>query len=307
MIPSGQTKTSTARDLKSWLENLAAIWLANIDALLEFHRRNGHFKVPIQTGGDNSLRSWVNRQSSLQRLGKLKAERRQRLLDAGFVFESIVRRERLRTWEENFARLQEFHQAHGHFNIPPGQKGIKGSHSLFRWVQKQRVLKRIGRLSLEHQQRLEAVGLPWRQRGGLAAAGWQRYFAQLAAYHQRFGHCLVPQDWPENQRLARWVGFQRQRHESGALSPEEIAQLESLGFAWKIKTYSDGIWDRQFARLVDYQQRFGHCRVPQHCPGHMGLDRWLQIQRLLLKFGKLKPERVVRLKSVDFPGDLPVP
>jgi hypothetical protein len=168
-------------------------------------------------------------------------------------------------------------------------------------------LKGIGWLPLEQQQRLEGIGLPWRHRGFFVAAGWQRYFAQLAAYHQRFGHCLVPQDWPENPRLARWVRFQRQCHKSGALSPAESAQLESLGFAWKIKTYSDEIWDRQFARLVDYQQRFGHCRGPYHCPEYKSLGRWLQTQRLLLKFGKLKPERMVRLKSINFPGDFPAP
>jgi hypothetical protein len=135
MIPSGQTKASTVCDRKSRKVN-AAIWSAHFDTLLEFHRRHGHFKVPIQPGGDNKLYCWINDQCSLQRAGRLKAERRQRLLAAGFVFEKTThQQDKLRIWEENFARLQEFHQAHGHFNIPPGQKGIKGSNSLIRWVQ----------------------------------------------------------------------------------------------------------------------------------------------------------------------------
>jgi hypothetical protein len=304
MVLSGQTKTSTAWDRKSRQVNAAAIWSAHFDTLLKFHRLHGHFKVPFQTGGDNSLYYWIHNQSRHYRAGRLNAERRQRLLDAGFVFESAAQYNSLRLWEENFARLQEFHQAHGHFNILPGQKGIKGSYSLIRWVRMQRMLKRLGRLQPEHQQRLEAVGLPWRH-GGIAAARWQGYFAQLAVYHQRFGHCLVPQDWPENQRLARWVWFQRQRHKSGTLSPVEFSRLESLGFAWKIKSHADEIWDQQFARLVDYKQRFGHCRVPRHCPEYKWLANWIQTQRLLLKLGKLKPERVVRLKSVNFPGDFP--
>lgn len=304
MVPSGQTKTSTAWDRKSRQVDAAAIWSAHFDALLEFHRRHGHFKVPIQTGGDNSLYKWIHRQSILYRAGRLNAERRQRLLDAGFVFEPTSQHDKLRIWEENFARLQEFYQAHGHFNIPPGQKGVKGSYSLPRWVRLQRTLKRIGWLPLEHQQRLEAAGLPWHHHG-VVTSKWRFYIDQLAAYHQRFGHCRVPREWPENQRLARWVWFQRQRHKYGLLLPEEFARLESLGFAWKIKNLLDEMWDRQFARLVDYIQRFGHCRVPHHCPEYKSLRSWIQTQRLRLKFGKLKPERVVRLKSVDFPGDLP--
>jgi hypothetical protein len=305
MIPSGQIKASMAWDRKNRKVNAAAIWSAYFDALLEFHRRHGHCKVPNQTGGDNSLYKWIHHQSSLHRAGSLKAERRQRLLDAGFVFEPAGQHDKLRLWEEKFAQLQEFHQAHGHFNILPGQKGIKGSSSLIQWVRLQRLLKRLGRLRPEHQQRLEEAGLPWCHHRGVAASTWHRGFAELTAYHQRFGHCRVPRDWPENQRLARWVWFQRQRHKYGLLLPEEFARLESLGFAWKIKNHLDEMWDRQFARLVDYIQRFGHCRVPHHCPEYKSLRSWIQTQRLRLKFGKLKPERVVRLNSIDFPGNFP--
>lgn len=305
MVLSGQTKTSTVWNRKGRQVNAATLWSAHFDALLEFHRRHGHFKVPIQTGGDNNLYRWIHLQSSLYHTGKLNAERCQRLLDAGFVFESTSQYDKLRIWEENFARLQEFHQSHGHFNIPPGQKGVKGSYSLPRWVRLQRNLKRIGWLPPEHELRLEAIGLPWRHRvAATSKPKWQVNFAQLAAYHQRFGHCRVPREWPENLRLARWVWFQRQRHKSGLLSPEEFARLESLGFTWIIKSHWDEIWDQQFARLVDYKQRFGHCRVPHYCPEYKWLGSWVQTQRLLLKLGKLKPERAVRLKSINFPGIL---
>jgi hypothetical protein len=34
---------------------------------------------------------------------------------------------------------------------------------------------------------------------------WEEYFSKLEKYKERFGHCVVPRRWKEDQSLASWV------------------------------------------------------------------------------------------------------
>ena len=72
--------------------------------------------------------------------------------------------------------------------------------------------------------------------------GWEAQLARLAAYKAEHGDCNVPQGWPEDPKLGRWVSMQREgkrqldRSEpSGGMTAARAAKLESLVFAWAPK------------------------------------------------------------------------
>ena len=85
---------------------------------------------------------------------------------------------------------------------------------------------------------------------------WNFRFMQLKDYKKRFGNCEVPQNWPENKQLGRWVI--RQRTYKWRLIPERVDALNSIGFSWNTL---DKNWEANFKELVAFKEKFGHCDV----------------------------------------------
>ncbi len=147
-----------------------------------------------------------------------------------------------------------------------------------------------------------------------SAERWERHFAQLAAFRERFGHCRVPSHWPEDAALGGWVRTQRAARRKGKLGPECLQRLEAVGFAWNVKSEPAprprsnrpprpriaGLWEIRFAQLAAFRERFGHCRVPRAWREVPGLGNWTRTQRAVRRKGQLKPERIRRLEGIGF-------
>ena len=88
---------------------------------------------------------------------------------------------------------------------------------------------------------------------------WESRYCDLIEFKAAHGHCNVPDSWPENLRLARWVMTQRQMHRKGKLSPDRIQRLEAIGFIWCRQEHA---WDEMYQRLVRYKSAHGDCNVP---------------------------------------------
>jgi hypothetical protein len=59
-------------------------------------------------------------------------------------------------------------------------------------------------------------------------------FADLVAFRKTHGHCNVPEQWPQNRKLANWVHIQRHRKRKGKLPEVKVRRLERIGFLWAI-------------------------------------------------------------------------
>ena len=124
---------------------------------------------------------------------------------------------------------------------------------------------------------------------------WDRWFGLLQKYHNRNGHCRVPQSHIENdQKLGYWTGYVRKRVE--LLTPDQIRRLNSLGFSWDL--LSDQ-WDEYFSALNEFYTLEGHCRVTARFNFRgLKLGVWVNNQRQNEK--SLNPERLKRLNSINF-------
>ena len=103
---------------------------------------------------------------------------------------------------------------------------------------------------------------------------WAAQLARLAAYKVAHGICSVPQRWPEDPRLGKWVTTQQKlkrkldrRERSDGMAGERAAKLTALGFAWAPPRQGskpkNEEWEAQLARLAAYKVAHGDCNVTQ--------------------------------------------
>jgi len=138
--------------------------------------------------------------------------------------------------EDNFDKLVEFRDTHGHCDVPlsnaelgPWVKDLRAAYTLH---------SEEGDASLTANfiQRLEEIGFRWTIPLDKDAA-WAAKFEQLKEYAKVNGDCFVPL---KHEELGLWVKYQRSLYskmehgEKSPLTEARIAELESIGFEWKI-------------------------------------------------------------------------
>jgi superfamily II DNA or RNA helicase len=134
-------------------------------------------------------------------------------------------------------------------------------------------------------------------------SSWDTYFGKLLAFKERFGHCNVETFWQEDLSLAKWVTALRTRRTKGALSDEQIARLDGLGFVWNWQEKSaDENWLRWFQKLKLFKERFGHCNTSTYGED-ASLARWVVSQRVRRKKGVLNEDQIRNLDELGFVWD----
>ena len=198
-------------------------WEEMFARLVQVKERAGHCNVPQKWLEDPQLGSWVGHQRELGKRGRPPAGFRQRLDGLGFEWDP-----RVALWEEMFTRLVQFKERAGHCNV--SQKW-REDPQLGTWVSVQRRVRKQDKLSRERIRRLAAIGFEWDPHAAL----WEEIFTRLVEFKRRFGHCNVPQQWPEDPQLARWVHKQRQSKKRDNASRERIRRLGEVGLVWEPK------------------------------------------------------------------------
>ncbi len=83
----------------------------------------------------------------------------------------------------------------------------------------------------------------------------------------------------------------------GKLTEEQIEKLNAIGFEWD---FLEARWEENFALLLAYKEKYGHCRVPKTKPEAYALYVWCNNVRSDYKSGTLSAERIKKLESVGF-------
>lgn len=146
-----------------------------------------------------------------------------------------------------------------------------------------------------------------------AAENWTEKFEELMEFRGRYGHCLVPNCFPENPALAQWVKRQRYQYKlkveskRSTMSDERIQALDRIGFVWDSHR---AIWDERLQELLEYRCSHGDCNVPSRFAENRQLAVWVKRQRRQYKFymedkpSSMTPERIHRLEMIGFEWDL---
>ena len=79
-------------------------------------------------------------------------------------------------------------------------------------------------MATDRARRLEETGFVWEPHRD----AWEHMFRVLSSYKDTHGDCNVPDKWPQNRELARWVGKQRQLKRKGDLPKDLIQRLDEI-------------------------------------------------------------------------------
>lgn len=197
------------------------------------------------------------------------------------------------SWFGRYGQLIAYKHEHGSCDMPARWDE---DQKLATWVVNQRVLQRDGVLEPEKVELLNQLAFKWNPH----ASKWLTSYLALLEYRKQFGNCRVPQDWKENQKLAKWVSTQRVQYARGKISRERIARLEKIGFDWDL---GKATWDERFAELCAFKERFKHTRVKVKWPENPLLGAWVVEQRYNRRRNKLREDYFQRLDSIGFEWD----
>jgi superfamily II DNA or RNA helicase len=209
----------------SW-DTWSDLWDARYACLVAFVEREGHSRVPnkwVQNGVP--LGNWVGAQRAFFRGGSLAPDRVARLEALpGWAWNALDAQ-----WERGFSLLVRYVERDGNARVHPGH--VEDGYKLGRWVSKQRIMFKLGRISAERVRRLEALsGWLWDPRD----SKWEAGFAQLLEFTNREGHARASSTTRLGTfELGKWVRVQRRRYAARELSADRIARLEALpGWTW---------------------------------------------------------------------------
>jgi hypothetical protein len=130
-----------------------------------------------------------------------------------------------------------------------------------------------------------------------AYKSWSERFAELSFFKKLHGHCRVPQAYPENPALARWVVYQRAQYKAGSLDASKIMHLENAGFLWRAVVTDK--WADAYAQVVlgntssELQEWVDHQRA-----GYKYLSKTRQDKlRALFPTTSLESESITRMET----------
>lgn len=126
---------------------------------------------------------------------------------------------------------------------------------------------------------------------------WRLLLSRLREFKKTYGHCNVPQKYPQDQKLAYWVHNQRSFWRRNRLRQDRIDILTILGFVWDVRAAE---WEEMFAELQKFKETHGSFLRPRRWEGDRELERWVHEQRKLYRNQTLDPERLRRLQRICF-------
>jgi superfamily II DNA or RNA helicase len=256
-------------------------WERRFHDLEIYKKEYGNCNVPT-TFRQRKLAQWVSRQRKNYASGEITPEHKTRLEQLGFNWRPYSEK-----WDTKILALKSYKQKHGHCLV------INRHHELGPWVNWLRQQFSKGKLSKEQISNLEDLGFEWDP----LSAKWEIMFNRLIQYKKEYGNCRVVRELEEYKDLGVWVAMHRQAYKKNKIPRERISRLEEIGFEWDIYQ-SD--WEDYFSQLVEYQTKYGHCRVPSGWKDNKSLASWVLTQREYFSNGEMLSERINRLEKMGF-------
>ena len=106
----------------------------------------------------------------------------------------------------------------------------------------------------------------------MSKRSWEENYQLLVVYKKEHGNCDVPSTFVDNI-LANWVKYQRQ----APLDSDKTKKLDTLGFRWAIKKYTDDHGDRWHSQYVKLRRLHQHGKRTNPYDKTLGL--WMTRQR----------------------------
>lgn len=210
----------------------------------------------------------------------------------GMVWEPL-----LIQWESAYNDAKKFYLEHGSLLVPSDYRGDSGI-KLNSWLQNQKGKYfgyGDGSLTQEQISRLEEIGMMW----DYYNSNWDEMFNAAKTYYRQFGDLYIPERYiaPDGKKVGAWLERQRRKRETGKLSVDQIAKLDSLGMCWD--PYQEQ-FNRAYAEAKLYYETVGDLEIPASFETESGfkIGLWVQNLRSDYKKGKLSDDVISKLESI---------
>mmetsp|Transcript_21427 Transcript_21427/g.46546 ORF Transcript_21427/g.46546 Transcript_21427/m.46546 type:complete len:244 (-) Transcript_21427:150-881(-) len=199
-------------------------WEEQYGTLCLYREIHEHCNVPHNDTENARLATWVNRQRTLYREGKLSDNCIERLEWIDFMWQ--IRSSSDEAWENRFNELVEYKAEFGDCNVPAR---YTDNPQLGKWVVAQR--SKRSKLSQDRIDHLDDVGFRWSPK----KENWEECYGKLIQYKAKHGHTNVPWDYKTCPQLGWWANNQRSSYKEGRLKQAHIDRLRKVGFCWKLR------------------------------------------------------------------------
>jgi hypothetical protein len=170
VCPSIDISTLRSNIFAEVIDSIGVSWDEMFGRLLSF--REHHDDWPSSYEEDGTLGRWCEKNRAKKKAGTLKPERERALNEIGFDWDPKENR-----WQELYARLVKYREAHGDCCPPRGYK----DKQLTTWVFEQRARYASGKLSEERKKKLDKIGFVFDVR----EAAWLEQYQRLKSFFER--------------------------------------------------------------------------------------------------------------------------
>jgi len=200
------------------------VFIEMYEALVKFREQHGHCDVPRRYKADKKLAIWTANLRARRKANLVSPERIKLLDTIGFCWASTRSR-----WNTRLAELSHFIKENGHSIVP---LHYPENPCLSAWVRNLRKEYKRNCISTEKVNQLKQIGFTFE----VLELRWQSRYEELQLFKNRYGHCNVPNNFPQNPSLARWVSIQRDKKKRNSLEANRVELLEAIGFTWTPRT-----------------------------------------------------------------------
>ncbi|KAJ1472546.1 hypothetical protein T484DRAFT_1975134 [Baffinella frigidus] len=283
------------------VSQLDAKWNQRLEELRLFAESN-EGDVPI----GQELMTWCQLQRTLEKRGKLRADRKARLLEIRFVFKYFED-----SWEQSFGELRLFAKANGGVaHVPQGDpervelggwctnQRTQEKRGSLRADRKERTLEKRGTLRENRKDRLLKIGFVF----DFHEEAWEQSFEELLLLAKANGGAAhVPRGDSERRALGSWCGTQKGLEKKGELRADRQDRLREIGFVFDP---FETAWGQSLEELRLFAKANGGvAHASRSDPERAELGHWCTYQRHLEKNRKLRPDRKKRLLEIGFVFD----
>ena len=291
---------------------LAAIYFrenGNLKMARTFKTKDG---ITYDKNG-STLGKWLNVQYSNNIIGTLSTERKQRLESIGMHFDNQSEK----NWEEMLRLVGVYSKEYGTLDIPVDFKTNDGityneeGKKIGEWLARQKANGIKGKLTLEHKQKLEMVGLKFEVQHDRQ---WKKMYRLAEIYYEKNKNLDIPVDFKtidgvtyneDGENLGVWIHRQQVYYNTNSLTEERKVKLEQLGV--NNANSQEGKWEKMYGLAKNYYLKHFHLKVKTGFKTKDGytydengepLGNWISTQKTSFRDGKLSEIRIKKLQLI---------
>ncbi|CAM8625006.1 DEXHc_RE domain containing protein [Candidatus Methylacidiphilaceae bacterium] len=198
-------------------------------------------------------------------------------------------------WSHRYAGLVDFYKEYMHCNVEYLDFRFKEHNELLKWLKRQRVLYKQGKLPSDRVQRLNELGIIWDykpHKKDKKTKQWDKDFYSLTQHKRRHQNLT-----PNRGRVLEWTIRMRKALASNTLPEYQAKLLKCIGLQ---PAEDDGEWFKNYKRIQMWWNTNGNHHI-MRADVDPSLLRWANDQRAGRSKGKLTEEQIQLLDKIEFP------